>query len=174
MRKLLNVLLFVIGAFLFIPVPADAQTAQVYRHPYLRLQLRRLPATWEIKSYRDQIVLYAPVVEGRSFEGENISINGFEIPEGETCNTVYKRYVTDGLGDLGEYYELHSADTMVGGKTFTQTVFTFREDGKMWKDIMCTICLNNRFYIYLLTATPASYARFQDVFWDLLFFSKPD
>lgn len=160
--------------FLLSGLQASAQTAQVYRHPYLRLQLRRLPASWEIKSYRDQIVLYAPVMEGRSFDGENISINGFEIPAGETCNTVYKRYVTDGLADLGQYYEIHSADTMVGGKTFTQTVFTFREDDKMWKDVMCTICLNNRFYIYLLTATPASFARYVDVYWDLLFFSKPD
>lgn len=152
----------------------SAQTAQVYRHPYLRLQLRRLPATWEIKSYRDEIILYAPAMEGRSFEGENISINGFEIPAGETCNTVYKRYVTDGLGDLAGFYEIAERDTMVGGKTFRQTVFTFTEDGKMWKDVMSTICINNRFYIFLLTATPASFDRYTDLYWDLLFFSKPD
>lgn len=153
---------------------ASAQTAQVYRHPYLRLQLRRLPASWEIKSYRDQIVLYAPAMEGRSFEGENISINGFEIPNGETCNTVYKRYVTDGLDDLAEYFEIRTGDTLVGGKNFQQRVFIFREEGKMWKDVMCTICLNNRFYIFLLTTTPASYNRYIDLYWDLLFFSKPD
>lgn len=174
MRKLWNTIPLLVGMLCFFCFDGTAQTAQVYRHPYLRLQLRRLPASWEIKSYRDQIVLYAPAMEGRTFEGENISINGFEIPAGETCNTVYKRYVTDGLGDLSEYYELHAADTMVGGKNFTQTVFTFREGDKMWKDVMCTICLNNRFYIYLLTATPASYSRYQDVYWDLLFFSKPD
>lgn len=153
---------------------ASAQTTQLYRHPYLRLQLRRLPATWEIKSYRDQIVLYAPFAEGRSFDGENISINGFEIPAGETCNTVYKRYVTDGLREMAEYHEILERDTMVGGKTFQQTVFTFREGEKMWKDVMCTICINNRFYIFLLTATPASFGRHLDVYWDLLFFSKPD
>lgn len=161
---------------LIIPFLAEAQnpTAQIYRHPYLRLQLRRLPATWELKSYKDQIILYAPKEDGRPFEGENISINGFEIPAGETCNTVYKRYVTDGLSDLGNYYEISEVDTLVGGKTFQKTVFTFSEEGKMWKDVMCTICMNNRFYIFLMTATPKSYERLLDVYWDLLFFSKPD
>lgn len=151
-----------------------AQTAQVYRHPYIRLQLRRLPAMWEVKSYKDQILLFAPQMEGRSFDGENVSINGFEIPAGESCNTVYKRFVTDGLDELTNYREIENKDTLVGGKTFRKIVFTFEEDGKMWKDIMCTICMNNRFYTFLLTATPASYERHQDVFWDLLFFSKPD
>lgn len=165
--------LFVI--FLGFFQPAAAQTkVEVYRHPYLRLQLRRLPATWEIKSFKEEIILYAPFQEGRSFEGENISINGFEIPAGETCNTVYNRYVTEGLSDLSNYYEILERDTMVGGKTFQQTVFTFQEDGKMWKDIMCTICMNNRFYIFLLTAVPESFERYKEVYWDLLFFSKPD
>lgn len=171
--NLLSVIPFLFFTLLF-SYTAEAQTAQIYRHPYLRLQLRRLPATWELKSYKDQILLFAPKEEGRSYDGENISINGFEIPAGETCNTVYKRYVTDGLSDLGNYFEIAEVDTMVGGKRFMKTVFTFNEEGKMWKDIMCTICVNNRFYIFLLTATPNSFDRFQDVFWDLLFFSKPD
>jgi hypothetical protein len=34
--------------------------------------------------------------------------------------------------------------------------------------------MNNRFYIFLLTAVPESYERHLEVFWDLLFFSKPD
>lgn len=163
-------------AFLVIATCAEAQnpTAQIYRHPYLRLQLRRLPATWELKSYKDQIILYAPHEEGRSFDGENISINGFEIPGGETCNTVYKRYVVDGLTDLGNYSEIAQKDTMVGGKNFQMTVFTFNEDGKVWQDVMCTLCMNNRFYTFLLTATPKSFPRYQDEFWDMLFFSKPD
>ena len=163
-----------LGLFCLISFLSDAQTAQVYRHPYLRIQLRRLPATWEIKSYKDQIQFYAPKIEGLSYDGENISINGFEIPAGETCNTVYKRYVTDGLSDLENYYEISRGDTMVGGKTFQQTTFTFQEEGKMWKDVMCTLCMNNRFYIFLLTATPKTFERHQDVYWDLLFFSKPD
>ncbi|MCG9911747.1 MAG: hypothetical protein MH137_10645 [Flavobacteriales bacterium] len=165
--------------FLFTFLLADSASAQttsvqVYRHPYLRLQLRRLPATWEIKSYKNEIILYAPYEEGRSFEGENISINGFEIPAGETCNTVYRRNVTEGLRELSDFYSVIERDTLVGGKTFKQNVFTFREDGKMWKDVMCTICMNNRFYIFLLTAVPESYTRHLEVFWDLLFFSKPD
>ncbi len=166
---------FVFGlilAALFVDV--SAQTAQVYRHPYLRLQLRRLPATWEVKSYKNEIILFAPFEEGKPFEGENISINGFEIPSGETCNTVYKRYVSDGLRELSNFFSITERDTMIGGKTFQQNVFTFNEDEKMWKDVMCSICMNNRFYIFLLTATPSSFEKYLDVFWDLLFFSKPD
>lgn len=169
--KALVAFLFFLTSFL---ADAQSQTAQIYRHPYLRLQLRRLPAMWEMKSYKDQIILYAPREEGRSYDGENISINGFEIPAGETCNTVYKRYVTDGLTDLGSYHEISEVDTLIGGKTFQKTVFTFNEDGKMWKDVICTICMNNRFYIFLMTATPKSFERYLDVYWDLLFFSKPD
>ena len=153
---------------------AYSQTAQIYRHPYLRLQLRRLPATWEVKSYKEEIVLFAPYEEGKPFEGENISINGFEIAEGETCNTVYKRYVSDGLRELSRFYSISETDTLIGGKTFQMNVFTFQEDEKVWKDVMCSICVNNRFYVFLLTATPQSFDKLLDIYWDLLFFSRPD
>lgn len=173
MMNKLNVFLFFFFLSLFFS-HLSAQTAQVYRHPYLRLQLRRLPAAWEVKSYKNEIILFAPYEEGKPFEGENISINGFEIPSGETCNTVYKRYVSDGLRELSNFYSILERDTLIGGKTFQQNVFTFTEDGKMWKDVMCTLCANNRFYIFLLTSTPAGFEKHLDVFWDLLFFSKPD
>jgi hypothetical protein len=170
-KRLLFGLIFLASAFLS---DAFAQTAQIYRHPYLRLQLRRLPATWEIKSYKDEIVLFAPYEEGKPFEGENISINGFEITDGETCNTVYKRYVSDGLRELSRFYSISESDTLIGGKTFQKNVFTFQEEEKIWKDVMCSICVNNRFYIFLLTATPQSFDKWSDTYWDLLFFSKPD